>query len=86
MRDLYLMIKNKEALEALIGSPIEGTYFENEDFIVDFIGKIPRYDEEGNFISWTMYVRFNVRLLNEDCTIFDHMTNLTPEVPYRVFA
>ena len=85
------MIKNQEALEALIGAPIENNYYQNDDFILDLIGKIPKTtDEEGNVLTWTMYVRFNVRLIEnperEPCTLFDHMTNLNPEIPYRVFA
>jgi len=91
MKDLYLKATSYAALVSLLagnGIEMEGNYFQNEQFIVDWIGKVPKVTDEetGEVIEWFTQYRFNVRLLDESVTLFDSFTSVYPETPYRVFS
>jgi hypothetical protein len=89
MKDLYLKATSRTALETFLannGLTLEGNYLQTADFILDWIGKIPKtIDEEGNVIEWFTSYRFNVRLLTET-TLFDGFTHFEPETPFRMFS
>lgn len=91
MKDLYLETTSKKALINFLadnGYAMEGNYFECSDFIIDYIGKIPEVkdQETGEVTKWYANERFNVRLLNDDNTLFNDFVSFTPALPYRVFS
>jgi hypothetical protein len=92
MEDLFLKIANKAALDAIINPLLPegetfGNYFQNDQFALDYIGKIPKaFNEEGEVTEWSTQNRFNVRLIDESVTLFDEFENVYPETPYRVFS
>jgi len=95
MKDLYLKATSLEALQIhLIANDVikeasEMTgYFQNEDLIIDWIGKVPKVTDEetGEVTEWYPDFRFNVRLLDETSTLFDTFQSVFPETPYRVFS
>lgn len=91
MEDLYLKATSYNALVSILaenGIELEGNYYQNDDFILDWIGKVPKtVDEEtGEVTEWFTSYRFNVRLLNPEITIFNSFTPVHPETPYRMFS
>lgn len=91
MKDLYLKATSKQQvldLLAVKGLTMESDYFENEDFVIDWIGKVPKVINEGTgeVESWFTDFRFNVRLIDESDDSFDGFVNVYPETPYRVFS
>lgn len=90
MRDLYLKVPDYNTLRAHLQANdiiIEGNYLQNEQFILDYIGKIPKaIDEEDNVTEWTANDRFNVRLIDEELILFDGFESISPETPYRMFS
>lgn len=95
MKDLFLKATSLEALQIHLISndvikeaPEMISYFQNEDLVIDWIGKVPQTTdaETGEVLTWYPDYRFNVRLLDETNTLFDTFTNVFPETPYRVFS
>lgn len=96
--DYYLKTTSKEAfLEDLqrIGIEIEmeGTYYQDENIIIDWIGQIPNpveYNEEGEPIGEITYKEgqhVNIRSINElDINKFQYTVSVYPEIPYRIFS
>lgn len=91
MEDLYLKATSYNALQSHLeenGINLESNYFQNHDFILDWIGKVPKTvdDETGEVTEWFTQYRFNVRLINHEVTIFESFTTVHPETPYRMFS
>ncbi|TDO21890.1 hypothetical protein [Pedobacter duraquae] len=91
MKDLYLRTTNIQALKLFLcenGIDLESEYLQNNQFILEWIGKVPKTKnpETGEVLTWFTGQRFNVRLIDENCTLFDGFTNLNPETPYRTFS
>lgn len=91
MKDLYLKATSYAALISYLtenGIEMTGEYFQNEQFIIDWIGKVPKIidEETGEVTEWFTQYRFNVRLLDESVTLFDSFTSVHPETPYRIFS
>lgn len=89
--DLFLKVESYEALQSFLrqqGCEMEGHYTQCQDYLVDFIGKIPKATnpETGEVVEWSEQARFNVRLLKSGITIFDDFVSISPETPYRMFS
>ena len=92
--DLYLRCDNKEEVAALLpvseDQPFE-SYFETDQFIVDWIGLIPiGYDEDGNVTAWAEGLHFNVYAKPgheaEVNLLFNHFERAFPYTPFRKLA
>lgn len=90
MKDYFFKTPDRTVLSQL-EIEMEGDYYQDENFIIDWIGKLPKtFDDEGHVTSWTENERFNVRVINPEYeTTFDNLTGavpVAPETPYRVFG
>lgn len=88
--DLFLKVESYEALQAFLqqhGCVLEGNYHQCDGYIIDYIGKIPKINEEtGEVVEWSRWEHFNVRLVDEDINIFDSFESVLPDTPYRKFS
>lgn len=92
--DLYLRCSSKEDVAALLslqeGETLEH-YFENEQFVLDWVGQIPTaFDEEGNVTTWAEGLHFNVYAKpgyeEETNLLFNHFEKAFPYTPFRRLA
>lgn len=72
---------------------LDNNYYQDENIIIDWIGKIPypiETDQEGNIIGEVVYregKHVNIRSITElDTTQFVNTSDVYPETPYRVFS
>lgn len=89
MRDFYLKTNDKAAVLAELGIELQGSYYQDENFIVDWIGQIPIIVND-EVVGSKEGDHFNVRVLNPsfEQTIINLTSAVTvdPEPPYRIFA
>ncbi len=92
--DLYLRCESKDQAAELLPVTEEqpfDNYFENDSFIVDWIGQIPStFDEEGNVTAWAEGMHFNVYAKPgyeaEANLLFNHFERAFPYTPFRKLA
>lgn len=92
--DLYLRTEAKANVTALLTleeDQVFENYFENDLFIIDWIGQIPTaFDEEGNVASWAEGLHFNVYAKpgheSEVNLLFTHFERAFPYTPFRRLA
>ncbi len=89
MTDFYLKTDNKAAVLAELGIEMEGNYYQDENYIIDWIGQIPIIQDD-EVTGYKEGDHFNVRVLNPDFEeTFNNLTSAVtvyPEPPYRIFA
>lgn len=92
--DLYLRCSAKEEVAALLtledGQVFEH-YYENELFVLDWVGQIPTaFDEEGNVTEWADGQHFNVYAKSgheeETNLLFNSFERAFPYTPFRRLA
>lgn len=90
MRDIFLKADTREALDDHLATHdiiIQGNYYQDDSMIIDWIGKVPRsVNQDGEVTEWYSGYRFNVRLIDESVNIFSVFTEVSPDIPYRVFS
>jgi hypothetical protein len=96
--DYYLKTTSKQDFiqdlqRAGIEITLDNNYYQNENLIIDWIGKIPlpiELDEEGNLIGEIQYYEgehVNIRSINQiDVSKFENTVDVYPEPPYRMFS
>lgn len=92
--DLYLRCNSKEEVAELLSLEEDQAfenYYENDEFIVDWIGPIPvEFDEEGNVTAWAEGLHFNVYAKpgyeEETNLLFNHFERAFPYTPFRKLA
>lgn len=92
--DLYLRCESKSEVAALLSleeDQVFEHYFENELFVLDWVGQIPTaFDEEGNVTSWAEGLHFNVYAKpgheSEVNLLFNHFERAFPYTPFRKLA
>lgn len=92
--DLYLHCSSKEDVAALLSlqeGETLGNYYENEQFVLDWIGLVPEaLDEEGNVTAWAEGLHFNVYAKpgyeEETNELFNHFEKAFPYTPFRRLA
>jgi hypothetical protein len=96
--DYYLRTISKELFlqdlkDTGIDIEISGNYYQDNDIIIDWIGKIPNkfnLDVDGNLIGEITYkedYHVNIRSLNPiDISLFKNTFDVHPSTPYRIFS
>ena len=98
MKDYYLNVATaKKAaflneLPAKIKAAFDDKYYQDEDIIIDWIGKVPNTTAPvtGDVLTWKAGQHFNIRVLNpafeDKVERFINATRFTPVIPYRMFG
>lgn len=96
--DYYLRTTSKQAFLQDLASlgleiDLENNYYQDENIIIDWIGKIPNEietDEDGNLIGEITYksgYHVNIRCSgNFDCSLLTSTESVYPDLPYRMFS
>jgi hypothetical protein len=93
MADYFLKTTNRAGLLSELGiqeMPLSDKY-QDDNFILDYIGIIKKYDDEGNVIEESDSDRLNIRTFNSEYeSVIEGLENAEtitpPEVPYRLFS